>query len=167
LENTDKSPKANIDAFDRLRNDPTAPHRVILLVNKGTEGWNCPSLFACALARRLKNSNNFVLQAASRCLRQVPGNTHKAAIYLSRDNLNTLDKELQETYGESIADLKETKSKSKHAIIQLRKINLPPLVVKQIVRTVALLRKANNSGFCQNSSDFKFTQFKETHLEHI
>lgn len=44
---------ADIDAFSRL-NDPAAPHRVILLVNKGTEGWNCPSLFACALARKLK-----------------------------------------------------------------------------------------------------------------
>ena len=37
--------QADIDAFNRL-NDPAAPHRVILLVNKGTEGWNCPSLFA-------------------------------------------------------------------------------------------------------------------------
>ena len=61
---------ADIDAFNRL-NDPAAPHRVVLLVNRGTEGWNCPSLFACALARRLKTSNNFVLQAATRCLRQV------------------------------------------------------------------------------------------------
>jgi len=39
-------------------------------VNKGTEGWNCPSLFACALARKLKKIQNFVLQASSRCLRQ-------------------------------------------------------------------------------------------------
>ena len=72
--------QADIDAFNRL-NDPASPHRVILLVNKGTEGWNCPSLFACALARRLRTSNNFVLQAATRCLRQVPGNTHHARIY--------------------------------------------------------------------------------------
>ena len=81
---------ADIDAFNRL-NDPSAPHRVILLVNKGTEGWNCPSLFACALARRLKSSNNFVLQAATRCLRQVPGNTAKARVYLSADNFGILD----------------------------------------------------------------------------
>ena len=67
-----------MDAFERI-NDPASPHRVILLVNKGTEGWNVPSLFACALARRLKTSNNFVLQAASRCLRQVPGNTMPAS----------------------------------------------------------------------------------------
>jgi type III restriction enzyme len=143
LVNTSESSKAEIDAFDRL-NDPAAPHRVILLVNKGTEGWNCPSLFACALARKLKTSNNFVLQAASRCLRQVPGNLHKAAIYLSMDNRKTLDRELQETYGESIAELNQTKSKSRSAIIRLRKINLPPLVIKQLIRTV--VRKESDAA---------------------
>jgi type III restriction enzyme len=135
LRNTSESRKEELDAFERL-NDPAAPHRVILLVNKGTEGWNCPSLFACALARRLKTSNNFVLQAASRCLRQVPGNPHKASIYLSKDNQNTLDRELAETYGTSIAELNQAKSKSRSTIIRLRKIKLPPVVVKQIVRSI-------------------------------
>ena len=135
LENTSHTAKAEIDAFDRL-NDPSAPHRVILLVNKGTEGWNCPSLFACALARKLKTSNNFVLQAASRCLRQVPGNPHRASIYLSMDNRRTLDKELQETYGESIQDLQRASTQNRTATIRLRKLHLPPLVVKQIVRRV-------------------------------
>ncbi|MES4784672.1 MAG: restriction endonuclease subunit R, partial [Nitrospiraceae bacterium] len=102
-------------------------------MNKGTEGWNCPSLFACALARKLKTSNNFVLQAATRCLRQVPGNTAKA---LSSDNFTILDKQLQETYGETIADLNRTGQETRHARIVLRKLDLPPLVVTQIVRTV-------------------------------
>jgi type III restriction enzyme len=135
LENTNQARKAEIDAFDRL-NDPRAPHRIILLVNKGTEGWNCPSLFACALARKLRTSNNFVLQAASRCLRQVPGNPHRASIYLSMDNRRTLDKELQETYGESIQELQRASTQSRTATIRLRKLNLPPLVVKQIVHRV-------------------------------
>ncbi len=143
LRNTSESSKEEIDAFERL-NDPAAPHRVILLVNKGTEGWNCPSLFACALARRLKTSNNFVLQAASRCLRQVPGNPHKASIYLSKDNQNTLDRELAETYGTSIAELSQAKSNSRSTIIRLRKIKLPPVVVKQIVRSV--VRKPVNDS---------------------
>jgi hypothetical protein len=127
--------QADIDAFNRL-NDPAAPHRVILLVNKGTEGWNCPSLFACALARKLKTSNNFVLQAATRCLRQVPGNTTKARVYLSSDNFTILDKQLQETYGETIAELNRTGRETRHARIVLRKLALPPLVVTQLVRTV-------------------------------
>ena len=65
-----KSPEEIKDLFDNRINDPKLPYRVFLLVNKGTEGWNCPSLFATALARKLKSSNNFVLQASSRCLRQ-------------------------------------------------------------------------------------------------
>ncbi len=127
--------QADIDAFNRL-NDPTAPHRVLLLVNKGTEGWNCPSLFACALARRLKTSNNFVLQAATRCLRQVPGNTHKARVYLSTDNFNILDRQLQETYGETIADLSHTAQESRRTRIVLRKLGVPPLSVTHLARTV-------------------------------
>ena len=136
LRNTSDSTQAEIDAFNRL-NDSAAPHRVILLVNKGTEGWNCPSLFACALARKLKTSNNFVLQTASRCLRQVPGNNHPARIYLSADNRSILDRQLQETYGETIGDINTAKANTRQAIIRLRKINLPPLVVRQIIRTVA------------------------------
>lgn len=127
--------QADIDAFNRL-NDPNAPHRVILLVNKGTEGWNCPSLFACALARKLKTSNNFVLQAATRCLRQIPGNNVKARVYLSTDNFNVLDRQLQETYGETIADLSRSGQETRSARIILRKLDLPPLVVTQLVRTV-------------------------------
>jgi Type III restriction enzyme, res subunit. len=127
--------QADIDAFNRL-NDPASPHRIILLVNKGTEGWNCPSLFACALARKLKTSNNFVLQAATRCLRQVLGNTEPARVYLSTDNFAVLDRQLQETYGERIEDLNRTGQETRRARIVLRKIPLPPLVVTQTIRTV-------------------------------
>ncbi|MHA1998487.1 MAG: DEAD/DEAH box helicase family protein [Promethearchaeota archaeon] len=91
------------DRFNNRMNDPAEVARVLLLVNMGTEGWNCPSLFATALARKLKNSNNFVLQAASRCLRQVPGNHVPARIYLSPGNEKILRKQLRETYDESLA----------------------------------------------------------------
>jgi hypothetical protein len=130
-------------AFDRI-NDPRSPHRVILLVNMGTEGWNVPSLFACALARNLKTSNNFVLQSASRCLRQVPGNSEQASIYLSAKNRRTLDKELAETYGETLDDLRKSRSNSRSAKITLRKLKLPPLVIKQLVRTV--IRKEDGTA---------------------
>lgn len=135
LRNTNESSQAEVDAFNRL-NDPRSPHRVILLVNKGAEGWNCPSLFATALARKLKSSNNFVLQAASRCLRQAPGNTVKARIYLSDANRATLDRELQHTYGETIQQLDTARCQSRQATITLRKTQLPKLKVRQRVRTV-------------------------------
>jgi type III restriction enzyme len=135
LRNTSQSTQAEIDAFNRL-NDPRSPHRVILLVNKGTEGWDCPSLFACALARKLKRSQNFVLQASTRCLRQVPGNAHRARIYLSMDNRGALDQQLQETYGETIADLNRASQNTRTARLVVRKVDVPPLVVTQILRRV-------------------------------
>ena len=127
--------QADIDAFNHL-NDPSELHRVIMLVNKGTEGWNCPSLFSCALVRKLTTSNNFVLQAASRCLRQVPGNTFKARVYLSQDNFNILDHQLMETYGERIAELNLELTETRREQIRLHKLDIPPLVLTQVLRTV-------------------------------
>lgn len=141
LRNTSQSTQAELDAFARL-NEPGATHRVILLVNKGTEGWNCPSLFATALARKLRSSNNFVLQAATRCLRQVPGNVHKARVYLSQDNYSTLDAQLQETYGERLADLNQTGAKSRTVRLVVRKVDIPPLVVRRLVQTIVPIEGA-------------------------
>ena len=135
LRNTSNSTQSEIDAFNRL-NHPASSHRVILLVNKGTEGWDCPSLFACALARKLKRSKNFVLQASSRCLRQVPGNDSKARIYLSMDNRGTLDRQLQETYGETVDELNRTGQQTRTSRLVVRKMDIPPLVIKKIVRHV-------------------------------
>lgn len=135
LRNTDRASQAELDAFNRL-NHPEAPHRVILLVNKGTEGWNCPSLFACALARKLRSSANFILQASTRCLRQVPGNPHKAKIYLSAENRKTLDQQLQETYGETLSSLNQTGQETRTARLVLKKWQMPPLRVKKTVYKV-------------------------------
>lgn len=141
LRNTSESSKQEVDDFNRL-NDPSSPHRVILLVNKGTEGWDCPSLFSCALARKLRTSNNFVLQAATRCLRQVPGNNQSARIYLSMENRSVLDRQLQETYGESLADLESKGKESRSAVLKLRKIDMPPIVITKLVRTVVPIENA-------------------------
>lgn len=130
LENTTASPQSDVDAFNRL-NDPGSPHRVILLVNKGTEGWNCPSLFATALARRLRTANNFVLQAASRCLRQVPGNDRPARIYLSDANRGILDRQLRETYGESLDQLNERRRRTTPDLIRLRKPDVAPIPLRR------------------------------------
>ncbi|MBI3746460.1 MAG: DEAD/DEAH box helicase family protein [Chloroflexi bacterium] len=126
LRNHSRSSTDEVDAFNRL-NDPTSGHRVILLVNKGTEGWNCPSLFATALARKLKTSNNFVLQAASRCLRQVPGNDRSARIYLSDANRSALNTQLKDTYGETIGQLEHQGRATTPNVIRLRKLDLPPI----------------------------------------
>jgi hypothetical protein len=143
LANHSQSPKDDVDAFNRL-NDPASPHRVILLVNKGTEGWNCPSLFATALARKLRTSNNFVLQAASRCLRQVPGNDRSARIYLSDANRSALDRQLQDTYNETLAQLDHARRATTPNVIRLRKTDLPSIRLR-VPRRV-LVRSAAPSG---------------------
>jgi len=139
LVHTAKTGSEAEDAFNRL-SDPGAPHRVMLLVNKGTEGWNCPSLFATALARRL-TGNNFVLQAASRCLRQVPGNDRPARIYLSASNRSALDRQLQENYNETVADLDRRARATTHGRIRLApdKIGVAPLVLRRERRVVRRL----------------------------
>ena len=91
LKNTEKSSKKEIEEFNKL-NDPNSQKRIILLIDKGKEGWNCPSLFACALIRDASSSNNFILQASTRCLRQVKANKERAKIYLSSKNIEILDK---------------------------------------------------------------------------
>jgi len=131
-----ESPEEIKDLFDNRINEPTLPYRVFLLVNKGTEGWNCLSLFATALARKLKSSNNFVLQAASRCLRQTAGNKHKAKIYLCKHNVSILDSQLKETYGESLEELNRTPQDFIKERVILRKIKIPPVVLRKRIQKV-------------------------------
>lgn len=135
-----KSNDATRRAFEALARDPAAPHRVLLLVNMGTEGWNCPSLFACALVRKLATSNNFVLQAATRCLRQVPGNSHSARVYLTGSNKATLESQLAETFGTSLRDLGLQHAEREEREIVLHKPSLPPLYLKR--RVLRIRRKA-------------------------
>lgn len=133
-------------AFYRVANDPTSPHRIILLVNMGTEGWNCPSLFATGLIRKLKSSNNFVLQAATRCLRQVPGNSRPARIYLTIENRKLLEKQLQETYGTSIKELQQDQAERIEKEVVLRKPRLPTLLLKKRVLRYRRVQQPDGRG---------------------
>lgn len=139
-----KSSEATRRAFEAVARDPAAPHRVLLLVNMGTEGWNCPSLFACALVRKLATSNNFVLQAATRCLRQVPGNTTPARVYLTASNKKTLEDQLAETYGTSLTALDTQHADRVEKTIRLHKPHLPPLLIKK--RVLRIQRKVGTGS---------------------
>jgi type III restriction enzyme len=79
-----------------------------------------------------------------RCLRQIPGNEAKARIYLSLENKNVLDRQLQETYGETFAALLGGESHSRQTFITLRKVEVPPLVVKRVVRNVKRIEQVGN-----------------------
>ncbi len=132
LVNTQKSSATEINEFKSL-NNPANQKRVILLIGKGVEGWNCPSLFACALIKEQTTSNNYVLQAATRCLRQVPGNGHSAKVFLDYGNARTLDKELQDNFGTDL-DLLSAGSGDKETVtLRILKTELPKL---EITRTI-------------------------------
>lgn len=90
---------------------PQSEKQFILLVGKGTEGWNCRSLVSCALYRKPKSSI-FVLQSSTRCLRSIDDNTTVASIFLSDENYKILDKELRNNFDTNIEELKNQPQKS-------------------------------------------------------
>jgi len=135
LVNTQKSIAKDIEEFQRL-NDPGNQKRVILLIGKGVEGWNCPSLFACALIKEQTRSNNYILQAATRCLRQVPGNTHSARIFLDADNIEILNKELENNFGTTLMLIGGTETATRTVTIKIRKVKLPKLDITRIIKRV-------------------------------
>ena len=138
LVNTQQSGAEEVDEFKRL-NNPANQKRVILLIGKGVEGWNCPSLFACALIKEQTTSNNYVLQAATRCLRQTPGNQRSAKIFLDYANARILDKELQNNFGTDLDRLSAGTRDKKTLTLRILKTELPKLEitrrVKRAVRT--------------------------------
>ncbi len=143
LVNTQETKKAHeIEEFKSL-NDPKNQKRVILLINKGVEGWNCPSLFACALIKENKTTNNFVLQASSRCLRQTPGNTHPAKVFLDTKNRDALDKNLQENFNITTRDLNRETNNSQPVEIRIQDKKWPQLKITKTLNRVVRSENAN------------------------
>lgn len=101
----------------------------VLLVGKGTEGWNCRSLVSCALFRKPKSAI-FVLQSATRCLRSIGDNSVKASVFVSPENAKILDKELKNNFATSLTDLQNqeqevapcTMTVEKKCSIQVKKL---------------------------------------------
>lgn len=133
--NTGEAKPAEIQRFNNLEN-PNSNDRIVLLVGKGKEGWNCPSLFATALIREVSSSNNFILQASTRCLRQTKYNTTGATIYLDSKNLNTLSKELMETEGLELEDIQKSKPALVSKKLVVLKLKIPAITVKKTIRTL-------------------------------
>lgn len=100
----------------------------ILLVGKGTEGWNCRSLFGVALFRS-PSSKIFVLQATMRCLRKITDVQQTASVFLSKDNFDILQDELKKNFNMQIKDLKSSNVKKK--VYKVRVLP-PPRIIKNI-----------------------------------
>lgn len=156
LRNTQESSSEELREFNNL-NDPTSQKRVILLVSKGKEGWNCPSLFACALIRQLTSSNNFVLQASARCLRQVAGNTQPARIYIESHNQRILNDELSKTESTNLATLNKQEPKNHEVTLVFNKTVYPKLQITKVTETIVGRKPADNIKLSKptNNDDLK------------
>ncbi len=107
----------------------------IILVGKGKEGWNCRSLFAVAMHRQAK-STVFVLQATMRCLRQIGDYQPTAYLYLSQENINILNKELEQNFNISLDDMTGAGKDNNFAEVRL----VPPPIKVKVKRTQKLFR---------------------------
>jgi len=127
----------DIREFNRL-DSTSSDKQFILLVNKGREGWNCRSLFGVGLFREPK-SKVFVLQATMRCLRAIGQAQHTGHVFLSDDNLNTLNDELQQNFRISANELQNV-AKDKDTV-QIRVVE-PPVKIKLVrVRRLYQMRE--------------------------
>lgn len=137
LVNTQESDKKAKEEFAAL-NDPASRKRVILLVGIGAEGWDCPSLFATALIKG-KTSGIFALQSATRCLRQVPGNTRPARMFLDIANARAMSREMLKNFGLTLSGADGIQTLSREVVLRIRKVEeLPKLEIvherKRVVR---------------------------------
>lgn len=117
----------DIREFNRL-DTAASEKQFILLVNKGREGWNCRSLFGVGLFREPK-SKVFVLQATMRCLRAIGQGQHTGHVFLSDDNMEILNDELQQNFRISAAELQRIASDKER--VQVRVVD-PPVKIKLV-----------------------------------
>lgn len=110
----------------------------ILLVNKGREGWNCRSLFGVGLFRQPK-SRVFVLQATMRCLRSIGQAQYTGQVFLSNDNLEILNDELQQNFRITAEELQNV-AKDKERV-QIRVIEPPVKITLVRVRKQYAMRE--------------------------
>ncbi|MBP1467839.1 DEAD/DEAH box helicase family protein [Candidatus Chloroploca sp. M-50] len=134
----------DIREFNRL-DTPGSEKHFILLVNKGREGWNCRSLFAVALYRKPK-SKIFVLQATMRCLRAIGVAQNTGHVYLSAENRQILDDELQQNFRVTIGEIEQGGSESEAVRTQV-KLPVEKVKLKRVRRLFSMQEKAPPDGF--------------------
>ncbi|HOX30540.1 MAG TPA: DEAD/DEAH box helicase family protein [Candidatus Paceibacterota bacterium] len=130
----------------------------VLLVGKGTEGWNCRSLVACALYRK-PHSSIFVLQSSTRCLRSIGDNSTKARIFLSLENYKILDRELKSNFSSSISELNAQDQNTVEHTLKVEKRRT--VKVKKVLKEIVAVQN-NKAG--QIKVDF--SKFKKENYQH-
>jgi hypothetical protein len=150
LVNTQQSSKEELIEFANI-NNPASTKRVLLLIKKAMEGFDCPSLFATAVIRVDSSSSNFILQSSTRCLRNIDGENITAKIYLSTSTREILDKELQANFGITIRDLGNAKPATVQREIVVKNQNIAPIKITTKIETFRQARL--------NVDDIKFETF--------
>lgn len=109
----------DIRAFNEL-DSVGSEKRFLILVNKGKEGWNCRSLCGVAMFRQPK-SKIFVLQASMRCLRSIGDRQEEGQVYLTAENAEILNDELQQNFRLTTDDLLPPEKDSKRYEVRVLK----------------------------------------------
>lgn len=152
-----------------------AEKQFILLVNKGREGWNCRSLFGVAMYRSPK-SKVFVLQATMRCLRSIGKQQYTGSIYLSKENYDILDTELQANFRMTASEFSDQGPKPKNMLnVQVREdVKIKLKHVKQTIKlkekefvkgTVLDLDPTNEEAWHELTSKYLIIQTTTTNLQ--
>ena len=131
----------DINEFNNLDTEKSNK-QFIILVGKGKEGWNCRSLFGVALYRSPKSSI-FVLQATMRCLRKITNIQQTASVYLSKENYEVLDNELNKNFKMTVKDIKNKENDDK--VTYEVKVVPPPryIKIKKLRHNYNLVKKYN------------------------
>lgn len=153
-----------IREFNNL-DKPSSEKQFILLVNKGREGWNCRSLFGVALFRKPK-SRVFVLQATMRCLRAIGDQQYTGQVYLSDENLQILEEELEQNFRISGEEL-ELAGKDKETV-EVRVVPPPVKIkIKRISTRYEMREKPINTGFSLELETVDTSRYKLLHIEQL
>ncbi|NCU28357.1 MAG: hypothetical protein EOM85_01660 [Candidatus Moranbacteria bacterium] len=129
----------NADDFKAL-DTAESKKQFVLLVGKGTEGWNCRSLVSVALYKKPK-STILVLQSTTRCLRSIGDNSTRASIFLSKETATILDKELRNNFASSISELNAQDQKMVEHTLQVEKRK--SIKVKKVLKEILAVQEAN------------------------
>ena len=129
----------NADEF-RMLDTAGSKKQFILLVGKGTEGWNCRSLVSVALYKK-PTSTILVLQSTTRCLRAIGDNSARASIFLSKETAIILDKELKNHFASSISELNAQDQKMVEHLLTVEKRKI--IKVKKVLREILAVQDAN------------------------
>src|SRR3989338_3844640 len=141
----------NRDDFLKL-DTAESKKQFVLLVGKGTEGWNCRSLVSVALYRKPK-STILVLQSTTRCLRRIGDNQTKANIFLSKENYKILDKELKNNFASSISELNTQEQKMVEHTLEVEKRKT--IKVKKVLKEILAVQEANAENIKVDFKKFK------------